>query len=195
VSVLSSMCSFLSHCIWTYRMSVVRRLFKKHRWWNAYPRTQFFCLMYGILWNIWGCAWLSVCSASWLWLVLLVLSQEELLRLRRSAALAAVDSSAPILAPGTAIAPVLMPMRSIVFAFILALAGVFVGKFLVWMSNCSSTIQQICELVCVCHSPSPLPLSATLHSYFHLSFFKSHTPPPINLVWVILTSPAKHSLF
>ena len=58
------------------------------------------------------------------------MQQEELLRIRRSAAAAAVDSSAPILASGAAITPAPVPMMYVALAIVMGLVGIILGKFL-----------------------------------------------------------------
>jgi hypothetical protein len=60
----------------------------------------------------------------------LVFFQEELLRLRRSAAVAAADSSAPILTSGNAVIPPSFPMIYVVLAFVVGLIGFILGKFM-----------------------------------------------------------------
>lgn len=141
-----------------------------------------------------GVCWMSACSASCHLIAFLVSFQEELLRLRRSAAVAAADSSAPIQASGTAVIPPPLPMMYVVLAFVMGLIGIILGKFMLWMSNYSSTIQQICESVCVCRSPAFLPFKSML--YFHFlspSFFRSHASPPMSLSRVTVTfSPTTH---
>lgn len=87
-----------------------------------------------------------------------------------------------MLASGTAVIPPPLPMMYIVLAFVMGLIGIILGKFMLWMSNCSSTIQQSCESACVCRSPTFLPSKSVL--YFHFpwpSFFPSHTSPRVSL--------------
>lgn len=130
-----------------------------------------------------------------IWLAFLVSFQEELLRLRHSAAVIAADSSAPILASGTAVIPPPFPMMYVVLAVVMALTGIILGKFMLWMSTYSSTIQQICESVCVCRSPTFLPFKSML--YFHFlcpSFFRSHASHHVSLFQVTDISYHTHVL-
>jgi len=59
----------------------------------------------------------------------LALSQEEILRLRRAAAVTAADSSTPILSSGN-VAPTPVPLMYLVSAVLIALIGIILGKFM-----------------------------------------------------------------
>lgn len=131
-------------------------------------------------WNTLGCPWWYVVQVV-IWSVFLALSQEEIVRLRRSAAVTAVDSSTPILSSGN-VATTPIPMMYLVAALLMGLFGIILGKFLLWMSNGSSTpIQQICESVCVCHSPTPLPLNTVFLCHFVHSLYHMRPLPQICL--------------